>query len=182
MRKTILLFVFFISMYCLQAQTSSENLKNTKGTFGLRSGYEFQTNTSNLNYKLNLPYLGAWYNFKFSKNWGLQLELNLRSENRERLFNSDFTESINEVYLTVPVLIKYNLNNNFKVYTGTQVLSASLVNDIFGLKKWNGIIGLEYNLTKNFFLDCRFRHGFEERMYTGNFRDNRISVGIGYKF
>jgi opacity protein-like surface antigen len=169
-------------MLSLQAQTDAEQLKDKKVTLGLRTGYEFQTNNSSLNYNLNLPYIGVWSDFKFNDNWSLQLELNLRSEKRERLFNNGFRESINEVYLTVPVLFKYHVNEKFKIYAGTQLLSASLVNDIFGLKKWNGILGIEYNIIENFFFDARFRHGFEGQKTINNFRDNRISIGIGYKF
>ena len=78
--------------------------------------------------------------------------------------------------------IKYHFNKKFRVYTGTQVLSASLLNDIFGLKKWNGIIGVEYYIAENLFFETRFRHGFENQEPNSNFRDNRISLGIGYKF
>jgi opacity protein-like surface antigen len=169
-------------MLSLQAQTDAEQLKDKKVTLGLRTGYEFQTNNSSLNYNLNLPYIGVWSDFKFNDNWSLQLELNLRSEKRERLFNNGFRESIDELYLTVPILFKYHLNKKFKIYTGTQVLSASLVNDIFGFKKWNGILGIEYNIIENFFFDARYRHGFEGQRSINNFRDNRISIGIGYKF
>lgn len=181
MRKIILLFTCLISMLSLQAQTDTEQL-DKKVTLGLRTGYEFQTNNSSLNYKLNLPYIGIWSDFKFSDNWNLQLELNLRSEKRERLFNNGFRESVDELYLIVPVLLKFHLNKKFKIYTGTQVLSASLVNDIFGLKKWNGILGIEYNTIKKFFFDARFRHGFEGKRSINNFRENRISIGVGYKF
>lgn len=182
MRKTILLFTCLIGMLSLQAQTESEHQKEKKLTFGWRTGYEFQANSSNLNYSLNLPYVGTFSDFKLNDNWSLQLELNLRSEKRERHFNNGFKESIDELYLTVPVLLKYRFSENFKVYTGTQVLSASLVNDISGLKKWNGILGVEYHITEHLFLDARFRHGFENQKPNINFRDNRISIGIGYRF
>ncbi len=87
------------------------------------------------------------------------------------------------VQLTVPAFLKYKATYRFNIYAGTQVLSASLVNDIYGLKKWNGILGVEYNLTKNFFFDARFRHGFEGKSFMNDsFRDNRISIGVGYKF
>ena len=178
MRKIILLFASLICIFYSQAQSEGEVLKDKKVTFGIRTGYEFQTNKSNLSYSLRLPYVGVFSDFKISDNWSLQLELNLRSENRERLFNDGFKESIDELYLTVPVLLKYHFDNKFKIYAGTQVLSASLVNDISGLKKWNGIFGVEYDLTKKFFLDARFRHGFGGQ----RFRDNRVSVGIGCKF
>ncbi len=182
MRKTILLFACLISMFSLKAQTDAEQLKDKKITLGLRTGYEFQANNSSLNYKLNLPYIGIWSDFKFSDNWSFQLELNLRSEKREMLFNNGLRESIDELYLTSPVLLKFHLNRKFKVYTGTQVLSASFKNDIFGSKKWNGILGIEYNTIKKIFFDARFRHGFSGQRSINNFRDNRISIGVGYKF
>jgi opacity protein-like surface antigen len=182
MRKTILLFAALICMLSLQAQKDAEQLKDKKITLGLRTGYEFQANNSNLNYKLNLPYIGIWSNFKFSNNWSLQVELNLRSEKRDRLFNDGFIESIDELYLTGPVLLKFHINKKFKIYTGRQVLSASLINNIFGIKKRNGILGIEYNTLKNIFFDARFRHGFEGQRSINNFRDNRISISIGYKF
>lgn len=182
MRKTILLCACLICLFSSQAQTDTEQLKDKKVTLGLRTGYEFQVNNSSLNYHLNLPYIGILSDFKLSDNWSLQVELNLRSEKRERLFNDDFSVSDDELYLTVPVLLKYNLNKKFKIYTGTQFLSASLVNDIFGTKKSNGIIGIEYNIINNFFFEARFRHGFERQRSIYNFRDNRMSIGVGYKF
>jgi len=183
MKKTILLSLcIIIAVFSLQAQTDSEKPKDKKTTFGLRTGYEFQANNSNLNYNLKLPYIGVFSDIKLSSNWSLQLELNLRYEKREELFNNGFRRSIDELYLTVPVLLKYHISDKFKIYGGTQILSASLKTDVLGIKKWNGIIGMEYNLSKNFFVDARFRHGFEGRKSANNFRDNRISVGIGYKF
>lgn len=182
MRKTILLFASLICIFYSQAQSEGEALKDEKVTFGIRIGYEFQTNKSNLSYSLRLPYVGVFSDFKISDNWSLQLELNLRYEKRERHFNNGFKESIDELYLTAPVLLKYHFSKNFKVYAGTQVLSVSLVNDISGLKKWNGFLGVEYHITEHLFLDARFRHGFEDIKLNNNFRDNRISLGIGYKF
>lgn len=182
MKKTILLFICLVGMFSLQSQTKIEQKQDKKVTFGLRTGSEFQSNNSNLDYTLSLPYIGGFSDFKLNDNWSLQLELNLRSEERKRLFNNGFKESVDELYLTVPVLLKYHFNKKFKAYAGTQVLSASLVNDISGFKKWNGILGLEYCITENFFFETRFRHGFEKQKTNNNFRDNRISLGIGYKF
>ena len=183
MKKTILLSLcIIVAVFSTQAQTDPEKSKDKRVKFGLRTGYEFQVNNSNLEYKPDLPYISVFSDISLGKKLSLQLELNLRSEKRERLFNDGSRESIDELYLTVPLLLKYHFDNKFKIYAGTQVLSASLVNDIYGIKKWNGIVGMEYDLTKNFFLDARFRHGFEGRSFTNNFRDNRLSVGIGYKF
>lgn len=179
---TLVLLCCIISVFSIQAQTDPEKPKGKKVKFGLRTGYEFQANESNLNYQLKLPYIGVFSDIKLNEKWSLQLELNLRSEKREELLSNEFKLSYNELYLTVPVLLKYHINDNFKIYTGTQVLSASLVNDISGLKKWNGILGAEYNFSKEFFVEARFRHGFEGQTSTNNLRDNRISLGIGYKF
>jgi len=52
--------------------------------------------------------------FKFNANWSLQLELNLRSEKRERIFNNGFKESVDELYLTVPVLLNLTLAISLK--------------------------------------------------------------------
>jgi opacity protein-like surface antigen len=183
MKKTTLVSLcFIIATFSTQAQTDPEKSKAKKVKFGLRTGYEFQANESNLNYQLKLPYIGTFSDLKLSEKWSLQLELNLRSEKREELFLNGFKQSYNELYLTVPVLFKYHINHKLNIYAGSQVLSASLENDISGLKKWNGIIGAEYNLSEKLFIEARFRHGFERRESTNNFRDNRISVGIGYKF
>jgi len=183
MQKTILVTLCIISaVFTTQAQTEPENPKNKKTTFGFRSGYEFQANNSNLEYNLNIPYVGAFSDISIGNKWSLQLELNLRSEHREELFYNGIKKSENELYLTVPVLLKYHISDKFRIYGGTQVLSASLKNDILGIKKWNGILGIEYNLNNNFFIEARYRQGFERRDAKSNFRDNRISVGIGYKF
>ena len=183
MKKTILVSIcIIIAVFSTQAQTDFEKSKDKKVKLGLRTGYEFQVNDSNLDNNTNLPYIGAFSDIKLSGKWSLQLELNLRSANREELYFNGFKQSYNEVYLTVPVLLKYNISDKFKIYAGTQVLSASLKNDISGIKKWNGILGLEYNLSKKIFIESRFRHGFEGRMSKNNFRNNTISIGVGYKF
>nr|WP_321232069.1 outer membrane beta-barrel protein [uncultured Psychroserpens sp.] len=181
-KTTLVLICFIIATFSNYAQTESKKTKDKIVTFGFRTGYEFQTSESNLNYQLKLPYIGILSDISLSKKWSFQLELNLRSEKREERFSNDFKQSYNELYLTGPILLKYHITNDFKIYTGTQVLSASLINDISGLKKWNGIIGAEYNLSGKLFIEACFRHGFEERKSTNNFRDNRISFGIGYKF
>ncbi|WP_299885691.1 porin family protein [uncultured Lacinutrix sp.] len=181
-KTTLLIACIIISVFSMHAQIATEKPKDKKVTFGIRTGYEFQVNNSNLNYKLNLPYVGAFTDIRLNEKWGLLLELNLRSEKREELFNNGFRANVDELYLTVPVLLKYKAFNKLNFYAGTQVLSASLVNHISGFKKWNSIFGLQYNLTKSVFFDGRFRHGFEKRKSTNNFRDNRVSIGIGYKF
>ena len=183
MKKTILVSLcIFITVFSIQAQTDPEKPKDKKVTFGIRTGYEFQVNNSNLDNKLDLPYIGLLSEIGLSNKWSLQLELNLRSANREELLLNGYKQSYKEVYLTIPVLLKYSINDKFKVYAGTQVFSASLKNDIIGLKKWNGILGVEYSLSKKIFIESRFRHGFEGRMNKNNFRNNTISIGVGYKF
>jgi opacity protein-like surface antigen len=181
-KTTVALVCVFMSILSAHAQIDIENPKDKKVKFGFRTGYEFQANDSDLEYNLNVPYIGVFTDIRLGEKWSLQLELNLRSEERERVFNSDLRVVIDELYITVPVLFKYHFDDNFKIYSGTQLLSVSLVNDISGLKKWNGILGAEYDLTTHFFIDARFRHGFEDRSDDNNFRDNRISIGIGYKF
>ncbi len=185
MKKTILVLIHtIIIVFSTHAQTDPEKSKAKKVKFGLRTGYEFQVNDSNLDNKPDLPYIGAFSDIRLRGKWSLQLELNLRSANREELYFNGFKRSYKEVYLTVPILMKYHINDKFKVYAGTQVLSASLKNDIFGIKKWNGVLGAEYNLSKKFFIETRFRHGFERRqnMSSNNFRNNAISIGVGYRF
>jgi len=181
-KTTIALVCVFFAIFSMHSQTDIEKPKAEKVKFGFRTGYEFQANNSDLEYNLKLPYIGAFTDIRLGENWSLQLELNLRSEERERVFSTDLRVVIDELYITVPILFKYHFNDNFKIYSGAQLLSVSLVNDITGVKKWNGIIGAEYDLTTHFFVDARFRHGFEDRSDDNNFRDNRISVGIGYKF
>ena len=60
MKKTILVSLLIISVtFSSYAQTDSKKHKDKKVKFGLRTGYEFQANESNLNYQLKLPYIGA---------------------------------------------------------------------------------------------------------------------------
>lgn len=182
MKKTIILSVcIFITAFSLQAQTNPGETKENKVRFGLRMGYEFQANDNDLEYKLKIPYVGVYSDIRLREKWSLNLELNLRSEERNRSFNNGLIKSDDEVYLTVPVLFKYKVTDMYNFYAGTQFLSASLVSNNSGIKKWNGILGVEYNLMKNLFIDARFRYALEGRKIN-DFRDNRISVGFGYKF
>jgi len=184
MKKTILLSACIIlAVFSAQAQTDPEQPKDKKIHFGLRTGYEFQVNSSNLNYKANLPYVGAFSNIRLSKKWSLQVELNLRSDTRERLLFNNSVTTERELFFTVPVLLKYKVSDKFSIYAGTQTLVKSLKTDVFGIKKWNGILGVEYNISEKFYIDARFRHGFEARdLFRGNFRNNKIGIGIGYRF
>lgn len=182
MKKTILMSVYIFAIaFSSQAQTSREETKEKNVRYGLRIGYEFQANDSDLEYKLKIPYVGVYSDIRLREKWGLKLELNLRSEKRDRSFNNGLTKSDNEVYLTIPVLFKYKVTDMYSFYAGTQFLSASLVSNNSGIKKWNGILGVEYNLMKCLFIDARLRYALEGRK-TNDFRDNRISIGVGYKF
>ena len=59
MKQIILLSVcVFSAIFSAEAQTESKNQKDKKIKFGLRTGYEFQVNDSNLDNKLDLPYIG----------------------------------------------------------------------------------------------------------------------------
>lgn len=184
MRKTYLSTLFLVASFFLSAQTSDKDETTEKTiTFGIRTGYEFQVNESDLNYKLNLPYVGFTTNFKLHNKWSLQLELNARYENIERRFNNVALEDLNEIYFTVPVLLKYNINNKLKTYIGSQVLSSSLTaknNNRF--VKWNGILGAEYYFKENLYFEARYRQSFETQTQSNNFIDNRLSLGIGFKF
>lgn len=173
-----------VASFFLNAQTSDKD-KTTEKTiaFGIRTGYELQVNNSDLSYKLNLPYVGFTSEVKLYKKWSLQLELNARYENIEQRFDNTFIEKFNEIYFTVPVLFKYKINNSFKTYIGTQVLSSSLTaKDNNGIVNWNGILGAEYYFKRNLYLDARYRQSFESKTQRNNFIDNRFSLGIGFKF
>ncbi len=99
MKKNILVLVcIIISTFYTQAQTNQENPKDKNIRFGLRIGYEFQANDSNLEYKLKIPYIGVYSDIKLSEKLSLQIELNLRSEKRENLLNNGSRVSVDELY------------------------------------------------------------------------------------
>lgn len=68
-KTTLMVLCSIIIIFSTQAQTDLETTKDKKVKFGLRAGYEFQVNESNLNYQLNFPYIGVVSDFSLSNNF-----------------------------------------------------------------------------------------------------------------
>lgn len=176
-------FVFLLNSN-LFAQSDLKPKSDSPYQFGVRLAYEAQVNKSDYDFKANLPQIGVFSDIRLSDRWSLLLELNLRSTNNTLTLLNGETTSWNSVKLRLPILFKYKLNNKLSFYAGSQTFDYSFTAGELGLKKWNAILGAQYNLSEKFYLEARFRHGLENRstFLNDDFRLNTISLGIGYKF
>jgi len=173
--------MFLSTVTTLHAQNVNEETEK-KSKFGIRAGYnsgsiDFQASSfldSNL-------YVGFLFETKLSNKLYLQLETN-------------YSRLVNFHLIEVPILFKYELFKNVKIYTGPQIDYAINNNNSFfdSDSKTFGIsigFGIEYTINNHWFLDARYAYGLTnqfsvDRIGTERFfrKKRNFNIGIGYKF
>jgi opacity protein-like surface antigen len=79
-------------------------------------------------------------------------------------------------FLSVPVLIKYEIAEKFNLMAGPS-LFYSLESDDEDKTRFNFDLGASYGITENFFVEPRYSVGL-----TGDTKVSHILIGVGYKF
>lgn len=108
--------------------------------------------------------------------------------------NSDSTATINESFLTVPLLLSFKANNNFKIYGGGYIsllLNSEMESDSYTMDLTDESNQFDYGLSvgamfKNgkFVFDFRYNHGFATLDKDGDadVYNQQFMISAGYLF
>ena len=112
-------------------------------------------------------FVGGFVEFGIAENFELQPGLNYHNASKDGI---DFS------YLSIPVLGKYTIAENFNALFGPS-LYYSLDSDDVDSTRFNLDLGVSYNFTENFFVEPRYSVGL-----TGDVKVSHLLIGVGYVF
>ncbi len=180
MKKQLLFGLFMVLFTSLYAQEDHRQIEH-KTTFGIKAGSigspATRVDRSKINGIQGL-YGGIYLNTRFHKKWSFQNEV-------------DFSITNGYLFIEVPMVLKYHINDKWSVFMGPK-LDILLNNDLkyFGDTdfKTYGIsaeIGIQYNISKRFFIEARYSYSFSKQINFKHFPSNNrttFRIGIGYRF
>ncbi len=179
MRHLLLLLTLLFSISFIQAQDSNSD-KDKKLDFGIRHGYSIWGIDADTDaFSTTKIYIGVFAEKEISEKLSLRLEANYYGT----------------TLLEIPLLIRYEVSNKFAFYGGIQ-LDYSIADDstvlAFRDKEFGAslILGAEYRINRNWFLDARYIHGLTNQysIFRGLDSDalfgkkRSFNLGIRYKF
>ena len=194
--KKLFLFVAF-TFLAFNGINAQEDLNTTKETtFGVKAGYgsvalRVSVDGNSVTEDVSGFYIGAFVEFSISDKFGIQPELNYAS------YSDD---GANSTILILPILAKYNANEQFSLFAGPQFDYLANEEDAQGLKRLGlGLaLGAAYDITENFIIDVRYSFGLTDRIDDDFFefsgldpqlagldvetRFNYFQIGLGYRF
>ncbi|MBU2940104.1 porin family protein [Lacinutrix sp. C3R15] len=176
MKKSILIITLFFS--CMYGFSQEKDV-----LYGVRAGL----NISNLDFDPAPEFtndhrngfaFGFFGEFELSDAISLMPELQFSAEGAKE-------KSIRLDYIQAPILFKYRISD--KLFAGAGPLVGVKIheeNDGFKNFALSGIIGGEYMITSEIFVDVRYSYGFTNKIdkesdYT--VKQTNIQFGIGYK-
>ncbi len=112
-------------------------------------------------------FVGGFVEFGIAEKFMLQPGLNYHTASKDG-FKLDF--------LSIPVLVKYEIAENFNVEAGPS-LYYSLESEDDDKTRFNLGVGASYNFTENFFVEPRYDIGL-----SGDTKVSHFLIGVGYKF
>lgn len=184
--KKIMLFAA-IAVFTFSANAQDDE-KVSASIFGAKAGFNSTSlrvsfDGSSASESVSGFYLGVFGEFEVSEKFDIQPELQYVSVSED---------GENSGFLLVPVLAKYNANDEFSILAGPQ-FDYLLDDEDGGLNRLGlGLAaGLAYNINQNFVIDARYSLGLSNRTSDGiedfegfDFKTtfNYVQVGLGYKF
>lgn len=153
-------------------------------TYGVRSG----VNISNLDFDpaptfdnthRNGFFFGGFVDWYVTENASLLTELQYSAEGGK-------ASELRADYLQLPVLLQLELAYKFSVGVGAQAnLKTWKYEDAYDTFTFSGLLGIEYMITDEFFIDARYSYGFsniiDDRFSDVEAKNSNIQVGIGFK-
>jgi opacity protein-like surface antigen len=143
------------------------NAQETK--FGVRAGLDLLSAKFDGGGSVSATgfYVGGFADIGIDDKFSIQPGLNYHAASKDGV---DFN------YISIPVLAKYNVAENFNLYAGPSMY-YSLESDDDDKTRFNLDLGVSYDITENLFVDPRYSLGL-----TGDVKVSHFLVGIGYKF
>ncbi|MFK5856222.1 MAG: porin family protein [Bacteroidota bacterium] len=188
MRKQISIFAtIFLLLIFVSTINGQTEKKLSKPSFGILAGGTL-SNISNYDGNNRLGFLiGVYVERNFTKK--LSLLTNISYAQRGALGN-DSLSSIKLGYITLPLMIQYNITDKLGVFTGIawdgliSVNGDDLDRDDFRDSDWRVPIGLGYNITQNLKLGIAYNFGLTDITKNDDeiLRNNWGSIALVYVF
>ncbi|MBT8323786.1 MAG: PorT family protein [Winogradskyella sp.] len=153
-------------------------------TYGIRSGI----NVSNLDFDpaptfdnthRNGFFFGGFVDWYVTESTSLITELQYSAEGAK-------AKELKADYLQLPVLLQLDLTYKLSVGVGGQAnLKTWRFQDNYNTITFSGLLGVEYMITDEVFIDARYSYGFsnviDDRFSEFEAKNSNIQFGIGFK-
>lgn len=126
--------------------------------YGIRTAL----NVSNLDFEPDADFenkhrngfaFGGFIDFGLSKKTSILLELQWSAEGGK-------SETLRADYLYLPIFVRFSLSDRMILGVGPKIgLKTWKDNDLFSTASFSGVLGLEYMITDEFFIDARLSYG-----------------------
>ena len=122
---------------------------------------------------------GGFVDYYVTENASFYVELQYSAEGgKDKNLRAD--------YIQLPVLFQLELLPKFSVGVGPQVsLKTWKYRDVFETLTFSGVIGIEYMISGEIFIDARYNYGFsnilDDRFSEFEAKNNTFQFGIGMK-
>ena len=122
---------------------------------------------------------GGFAEFGLSDNVSLLTELQWSAEGGK-------DEDIRADYIQLPIQLRLSTSDRLSFGVGPQIALKTWKNeDAFSTFAFSGVVGAEYMITSDFFIDARFSFGLtnilDEDITNGEAKNNVIQFGFGMK-
>lgn len=140
--------------------------------FGVKGGLDMvSVKATGSSLSLTGFFVGGFAEFGIADKMVLQPGLNYHTASKSE---NGFTYKAN--FLSVPVLLKYNVAEKINLLAGPS-LYYSLESTDSDKTRFNLDLGGSYDITENFFVEPRYSVGL-----TGDAKVSHFLIGVGYKF
>ena len=190
--KSLLLTLLIVSITTFSFSQEVKKDEDKKSTieatpevnFGVRGGF----NISNLDFKPDPTFankhrngfaFGAYVDYGITGTFSILAELQYSAEGAE-------AETLRADYIQLPILFRFSLGKFFKIGAGPMVsLKTWGYNDGFSTFSFSGVVGLEYMITDELFIDARVHYGFtsilDKDLTSAEAQNTTIQFGFGLK-
>lgn len=187
MKKTFLIAIL-LACFTLSSYAQDDN-DSKQSNFGIKAGYtsfiaKVKIDGASGSDNVSGFYVGLTSEIEVSDKFDFQPEL---------LFANYSQDGESSSILFLPLLMKFNANNELGIYAGPQLDYLLNEEDAEGLNRLGlGVsIGASYDISEDVFIDTRYTFGISDRLdgdlvgfegFDVKTRFNFFQVGLGYRF
>jgi hypothetical protein len=172
-------YTFTLLLACITTVCMSQEVR-----YGVRaalnvSNLDFDPDATFKNQHRNGFAFGGFVDYGFSDTASLMVELQWSAEGGK-------DESLRADYLQLPILLRLAVSDRLILGAGPQLALKTWENkDPFATFTFSGVLGLEYMITDEFFVDARFSYGFsnilDEDLSDVTAKNHVMQFGFGMK-
>ncbi|WP_299117164.1 porin family protein [uncultured Winogradskyella sp.] len=175
MKKFLLASIFILVTLIGSAQ---EIKYGVRGALNI-SNLDFDPDSTFENKHRNGFAFAGFVEFGFSEELSLHTELQWSAEGGK-------DESIRADYLHLPIMLKLSVSDRLSFGAGPQIsLKTWKNNDAFSTFAFSGVVGAEYMITSELFVDARFSYGLsnilDEDFTDAEAKNHVMQFGFGIK-